>query len=63
VPAPDRTRISLFLMTALWLSAIVILFIGFRLRLKPVMLVGFLDLFLAIGATALVFTGRDRSAD
>lgn len=60
-PAPDRTRVSLVLVTALWLSAIAILFIGFRLRLKPVMLIGFIDALLALGATALAFGGRRRS--
>lgn len=60
-PAPDRTRISLVLVAALWLSALAILFIGIRLRLKPVMLVGFLDAMLALGVTALAFGGRPRS--
>jgi len=58
--APDRTRISLVVVAALWLSALAILFIGIRLRLKPVMLVGFLDAMLALGVTALAFGGRRR---
>ncbi len=58
---PDRTRISLLLVTTLWLSALAILFIGLRLHLKPVLLVGGLDAMLALGATSLVYAGRSRS--
>jgi hypothetical protein len=57
---PDRTRISLLLVAALWASALAILFIGFRLRLKPVILVGLLDAALAFGATTLLLASRAR---
>lgn len=60
-PSPDRTRISLFLVLALWLSALAILFIGFRLRLKPVLLVGALDMLLAFGATMLFVRTHSRA--
>jgi hypothetical protein len=59
--APDRTRISLLMVAMLWASALAILFIGFRLRLKPVLLVGALNLVLALGATTLLLAGRARS--
>jgi hypothetical protein len=58
--SPDRTRISLVLVAALWASALAILFIGFRLRLKPVLLIGALDAALAFGATTLLLAGRTR---
>jgi hypothetical protein len=57
-PAPDRTRVSLLLIASLWASALAILFIGFRLRLKPVLLIGALDLVLALGATTLVLSRK-----
>lgn len=59
--SPDRTRVSLVLVSALWISAAAILFIGFRLRLKPVMLVGLLDAALAFAVTTLVLAGRRRA--
>jgi hypothetical protein len=58
--APDRTRVSLALVAALWISALAILFIGFRLRLKPVLLVGVLDAVLAFAATTIFLAGRSR---
>lgn len=60
-PSPDRSRISLFLVLALWLSALAMLFIGFRLRLKPVLLVGLLDTLLALGATMLFVRAQSRA--
>lgn len=56
----DRTRMSLVLVAALWLSALAILFVGLRLRTKPVLLVGLLDLALALGATTLFLAERRR---
>lgn len=57
---PDRTRVLLLLVVALWGSALVMLFLGFRLHLKPLIVAGALDALVALGATTLIFGGRPR---
>jgi hypothetical protein len=36
----DKTRLVLMVAAVLWISAAALLFVGLRLRLKPVLLVG-----------------------
>ena len=47
----DKTRMVLMVAVILWISAFALLFVSFRLRMKPLMLVGLLD-----GALALIVT-------
>lgn len=58
---PDRKRVLLLLVVTLWGSALVMVLLGFRLRLKPLVVAGALDALVALAATTLVFGGRSRS--
>jgi len=46
---------SLMLAVILWVSSLALLFVGLRLRMKPLLLVGAFELLLALFASAIIF--------
>ncbi len=57
----DKTRMVMMVAAVLWISAFALLFVAFRLRMKPLMLVGFLDGMLALFITTLAVNSARRN--
>ncbi|MGH8021876.1 MAG: hypothetical protein ACREIA_27060 [Opitutaceae bacterium] len=57
----DKTRMVMMVAVVLWISAFALLFVAFRMRMKPLMLVGLLDGMLALFITTLAVNSARRN--